>query len=124
MPSSKNQPGVVHTPEPIVSRELEPMTKGEIAGVFIPFAFVGSILAGIVYFGIKEEKRMAEERRKEEELEQERRQAQREEILRKTDERVAWMNEESERGRIVYELKDGQYLVVDRTADQKIKRFH
>lgn len=44
----------------------------------------------------------------------------RERIERKIQEKQDWFNEENEAGNIVYELKDGRYLVVPRVGEQRV----
>lgn len=65
-------------------------------------------IVGIIVFSIKEEKK---------ELERERQR--RKDRDQRVQDRIDWINKEQEDGNAVYELKNGQFLVVDRQAKQK-----
>lgn len=84
-------------------------TKGEVLAVGGVIVAVVSGFVALVWADMKTQKKLEDEsKERQKKLEQ------------KLAEKQQWFNDENASGNIVYELRDGRYLVVPRVGEQKI----
>lgn len=84
-------------------------TKGEVLAVGGVIVAVVSGFVALVWADMKTQKKLEDEsKERQKKLEQ------------KLTEKQQWFNDENASGNIVYELRDGRYLVVPRVGEQKI----
>lgn len=86
----------------------EDPSKGEVIAVGSVFAGIIGLFGLIVWASIKDERRMLEESKRRDE-----------ERLQRLEEKKQWLNSEYADGNVIYELKDGSYLVVPRVSEQR-----
>lgn len=90
-----------------IVRDDDP-SKGEVIAAGLGIFALVSLFGGVIWMSIKDEKRMLEESK-----------AREEKRLQKLEEKKAWLNKEYADGNVIYELKDGSYLVVPRVSEQR-----
>jgi hypothetical protein len=92
-----------------VKKGQDDPTKGEVIAVVGVLAGIAALFSAVVWSDLKQQKQREEEAKLREE---ERKKAK----LAK----LEWFNNENASGNIVYELRDGRFLVVPRVGEQRI----